>query len=159
MKEDKKLSRLIEFCGYGLYEPAKELIEQGVDINGLCHNMTPLLAAIYGRDIELIEFLIDCGANINTETDFVLYEAFDCLLINMIEEGLDKPNFEELEIIKLLVDKGAEVDRQNEIGESPLDLINKYVDNIESFERIKSFFRPIIPDIDNKVEFKIKHKL
>lgn len=159
MNEDSKLSSLIEFCGYGLYKPARELIEQGVNINGFCNNMTPLLAALYGQDIELIELLIDCGANINTETDFVLYEAFDCLLTNMIEEGLDKPNLEELEIIKLLVDKGAEVDRRNEFGESPLDLINKYAVNIESFERIKSIFRPIIPDIDNKVEFKIKHKL
>ena len=156
MDKDLKLDKLIEACGYGLLEPAKRLVEDGVNVNGYQNNLTPLIASIYGQNIELTEFLIKSGALINQGMHTVMHEAFDCILENMIAENLEKPDIDEFKIIEFLINEGGDVEKRNEVGESPLEAISRYASDNKSFERLKRIFRPIIPDIDKRIQFKKK---
>ncbi|BDD10839.1 hypothetical protein FUAX_32710 [Fulvitalea axinellae] len=65
MNKDLKLEALIEACGYGLLEPAKRLIDDGVNVNGYQDNLSPLIASVYGQNIALVELLVKSGAIIN----------------------------------------------------------------------------------------------
>ena len=157
MDRDLKLDELIEACGYGLLERAKRLIDDGVNVNGYRDNLTPLIASIYGQNIELTEFLIKSGAIINQGKHTSLHEAFDCMLMNMVDEGLEEPDLDELNIIELLINEGGDLGKINDIGISPLGFLNKHASNKETFEKMKDFFRSFIPDIDKKIEYKTKH--
>ena len=152
---DKKLYELIEACGYGLLEPAQKLISDGVNVNGFQNNFTPLIASICGQNIEVVELLINSGANINQENYTALHEAFDSILANMVNENVNEPDWDDLKIIELLINNGGDIEKEDETGKTPLEALNNYAANEETFEKMKSFFRSIIPDIDQRIEFNL----
>jgi ankyrin repeat protein len=156
MNKDQQLYDLIEACGFGLIEPAKRLIKEGADVNGFQHNYTPLIASICGQNPELVAWLIASGASINQEDHTALHEAFESILENLITEKLSEPDSDEMEIIALLIHAGGDIEKQNNLGASPLESLNKHAVDLESFEQMKDYFRKIVPDIDTKIKFKSK---
>ena len=74
LKNEDKLWELLEMCFYGHIDQVKRLLEEGVDINGIGYNgMSPLDAAKYGENDDIVEYLLNMGAkeklNSPDETD------------------------------------------------------------------------------------------
>jgi ankyrin repeat protein len=50
-------------CFYGHIDQVKRLLEEGVDLNGIGYNgMSPLDAAKYGENDDIVEYLLSMGA-------------------------------------------------------------------------------------------------
>ena len=87
------------------------LLAAGADVNQVTHyGWTPLLTAIQNRHYKLGAYLLDHGANPNIANNggwTPLYLATDNRNIEGGDYPVRKPDMDHLEIIKLLLDKGA----------------------------------------------------
>jgi ankyrin repeat protein len=100
---------------YGNYTIAKYLIDKGADVNirsAPGENETPLTLAARGGHMRICALLVAEGADINATEHSVGYSA--------LHEAVDKGN---INLIKLLISKGADVDLPARYGETPLHLI------------------------------------
>jgi ankyrin repeat protein len=136
-----ELERLDDFD----FDLVIDLVQRGADVriaDGLCQ-WTALHWASWGKNIELVELLLDKGADPNSKNengDTPLHKACfeNALEISklLIERGADVDakdvigltplhwavlHHNHIEIAKLLLDRGADVEAENEDGETPLD--------------------------------------
>ncbi|MEI7912451.1 MAG: ankyrin repeat domain-containing protein [Verrucomicrobiota bacterium] len=87
-------------AGNGHLETVKFLVEKGADVNAIMYcgtTETPLLNAVFGRNKEIVELLIDEGANINQT--FPRQESILDLAAQLGHTA----------IVKLLVERGADL--------------------------------------------------
>ena len=134
-------------------EAASKLIQNGADINehhGI--GIRPIFAAINSGNPKIVEFVVKQGANLNIENGKPLMEAIDIAIDGMIQDDLPEPTRESLEIVKILIEGGADLELENENGRRPVDVVTAYSHNDKSFALLKSFFRPIIPNIDDLIK-------
>lgn len=132
---------------------ALELIQNEADINekyGV--GIRPIISAINSGDKERLEFVIRNGADLDIDDGQPLYQAIDIAIDGMIQDELPKPSDESMKIIQILLDSGADLEIMNEKGKRPIDIIPLYAHNDRTFELLKSFFRPLIPDIDKLIK-------
>jgi ankyrin repeat protein len=116
----------------------------------------PIQRAINYDDPEMLKLVIDGGADVNIDLGdgwTPLHEAFDYAIDGMIQNSRDIPYPENLEMIRILVSNGADLDRKNLKGKTPLDSINTYSATKEGFASLMNIFRPIIPFIDQKISY------
>ena len=152
MSKRGKIDELLEMSFYGHLDQVKILVKEGVNVNGIGGNsMTPLFAALGGENYDIIQFLVNQGADINQGGWTLLHEAIDLAIDGMIQEETERPDANLLQIIKFLIDKGADLNKRDTKGNSPLDSIKSYAGDSKSFIKLKTFFRPIIPDIDGRL--------
>ena len=143
---DEKLTPLGRAAEYGHLEVVKYLVAEGADVNKAKQGgFTPLLRAAYQDHLEVVEFLLKNGANINED---IIYENRDIvkdpLIIAVYKGELDKvehlcKNYANshiyikdnlrravkigrVEMVKCLLDNGAEVDKANNIRYTLLHL-------------------------------------
>jgi ankyrin repeat protein len=94
-------------------ECAKYLLDSGANVNQVTHyGWTPLLTAIQNRHYKMSVYLLDHGANPNIANNggwTPLYLATDNRNIEGGDYPVRKPDMDHLENIKLLLDKGANV--------------------------------------------------
>lgn len=117
----------------------------------------PIQTAINSDDPEMLRLLIATGADVNVDLGdgwTPLHEAFDYAIDGMIQNDRDSPYLEVIEIIKILIDNGADLDKKNIKGETALDSISTYSGTREGFASLMNIFRPIIPNIDQKINYK-----
>ncbi len=140
------------------FEKVYELIqEEGVDINEKNGaDVKPIIAAINSDNPEMLSYIIAKGAEVNIDNGLPLYETIDYCIDAMIQDKRNEPYPEHLEMIKILLATGAQLDLKNERKERAIDLIVQYAYSEKSFNRLKSFFRPLIPEIDALVEGNFK---
>ncbi|RHZ77013.1 hypothetical protein Glove_186g137 [Diversispora epigaea] len=121
-------------AGDGDIDRVKEILNTGIspdiqDQNGY----TPLAAAVSYNRIELVEFLLTCGAN-----------------VNLCDNDGDSPLFlaETVEMVQKLLDNGADPYIANIEGKTPAQVIFE-----EGWLDVAEFLRSItgesIPEIDN----------
>ena len=84
----------------------------------------------------------------NVDHGSPLFEIIDYCIDGMIQNNRAEPYRESLQMLDLLLQNGADVELKNERGERPIDRITRYASDEKSFELLKSFFRPYIPEID-----------
>lgn len=115
-------------------EIAKLLLkEKGVNIDDETQRggETVLHIAIRERNMDMIKFLLDNGANVHNRTNTTLKNALD-MVIEYRED--DKVvGFNRLDVIKLLVDKGADIFDKNDSGSTILFSIT----NDDSIDLVK----------------------
>ena len=102
-------------------------IANGVDVNfkaeGNGTYPSALATAMSERRLDIVELLLNAGADPNLSFDGEIYE--DRFLVNVQEITVvfwtvrsDKPI--DLKILKLLIDKGANINKANSLGNTPL---------------------------------------
>ena len=120
-----------------------------MEINGKYeHWIRPIISAINADAPKTLEFVIEHGADVNFDQGGPLYEAIDCCIDGMIQNNRKKPYTQSLEMVNILLNNGADIESKNANGERPIDVTCSYAQNSDSHNRLKSFFRPLIPNID-----------
>ena len=126
-------------------EPVKFLIDHGAYINlSDTSGATPLLNAIANYNYDIIKLLINAGADVNICDRFNSSPLYHCVVNSgdlvffndyiFKDNKKDKPtkkeeedNNNKLEIIGLLIDKGADMNHLNDDGVSPI--LQSIIDN------------------------------
>ncbi len=136
----KFVGPLLEACLQGQVENAKLLLDAGADISATDKfDVTTLMLAVSARSLPLVQFLISRGANIegcDAQGQTALFCAaisrpmfFETethksgITLRTVEArvGFDDPVMES--IIKLLLERGADLNRRNGIGRTPLTYV------------------------------------
>jgi len=107
---------MVESFELGDLEFVKKLVEEG-KINEKINNRTPVYLATYYYQPELIEYLVENGADLNILSG----ENDDPPIFNIIDVG-------DIEILDYLITSGAEVNIYNMNGITPLLLAASYSD-------------------------------
>jgi uncharacterized protein len=112
-KDGGGLTPLVYAAREGCLECAKTLVEAGADVNQPTHyGWTPLLTATQNRHYLLGKYLLDHGADPNKANNggwTPLYLATDNRNIEAGDYPVRAPDMDHLDFIKLLIDKGANV--------------------------------------------------
>ena len=114
-------------------ESVKVLLDAGADINQTTgYGWSPLLTATQNRYYKLAAYLLERGANVNLTNSggwSPLYLATDNRNIENGDYPVRKPDMEHLEFIKLLIDKGANVNhRVRDSSETRTVFTNQWLD-------------------------------
>ena len=114
-------------------ESVKVLLAAGADINQTTgYGWSPLLVATQNRYYRLAAYLLDRGANVNLANSggwSALYLATDNRNIENGDYPVRKPDMDHLEFIKLLIDKGADVNhRVKDSTETRTVFTNQWLD-------------------------------
>ncbi len=135
------------------FNEALKLIKAGNGINekyGI--GIRPIIAAINSDIPECLRFVIQNGADVNIDSGQPLHEVIDYCIDGMIQNNRSEPYPEALQMLQILLDNGADLQIENKNRKRPIDLITAYSHNQEIFERLKSIFRPLIPQIDELIK-------
>src|SRR5688572_16726245 len=106
------LTALVFAAREGDLESARKLIAAGADVNQTTeYGWTPLLTAVNNRNYQVAKLLIEHGADVNLANKggwTPLYLATDNRNIEGGDYPVPKPDMDHLELIRLLLEKGAD---------------------------------------------------
>jgi len=112
-KDGGALTPLVFAARQDCLECVKALVDSGADVNQKTHyGWTALLTATQNRHYKLATYLLEKGANPNIQNNggwSALYLATDNRNIEGGDYPVRKPDMDHLDFIKLLIDKGANV--------------------------------------------------
>lgn len=114
----------------------KYLVRKGADLSKCDEDgMTPLMNAVFYGRIEIVRFLLESGADADQRREGIdnvdgLFNEFECVLTMACYTKSDKmtgwtPNSNNPEIVKLLLDYGADPVREYNLKYCPLDMARK----------------------------------
>ena len=117
-KDDDGINALVYASTYNDEEMVKFLLEKGADANTVCEienehtdiASTPLMNAAYRGNTNIINMLLENGANINYTTDF----GMTALIM--------AASFNQFEAAKILLENNADTSMTDEYGRTALDL-------------------------------------
>ena len=117
-KDDDGINALVYASTYNDEEMVKFLLEKGADANTVCEienehtdiASTPLMNAAYRGNTNIINMLLENGANINYTTDF----GMTALIM--------AASFNQFEAAKILLENNADTSITDEYGRTALDL-------------------------------------
>ena len=121
------------------YENVRLIIEKDIDLNYSDHGMTALMWAVTNQNYDIVKYFIENGADLSAKsnkgnTPFLLYFVIG--------------NIVDIEILKLLIEKGCDVNTKNYSEESALHFVLK---NRFDFEHLKIL-------VENGADINVKDK-
>ena len=132
-RKNRAANKLNEKLGdaalFGKLNKVKQLLNEGADPNAIteCGKSPLMLAAMYGHKAA-IETLLDAGADPNLQGDEEFDEGQTALMY--IASSFFASN--RAEVIKFLVERGADVNIQNNEGETALMLAGDFTDAVKA---------------------------
>jgi ankyrin repeat protein len=102
---------LLAAVSHGQIDIARYLVEHGAQVNSTRNENSPLETAIYNKDLPMIQYLLTCGAHVN---------ALNSMGLTFLHQAALQDS---LDIVKLLVNAGADCNMLNEFDELILDYI------------------------------------
>jgi hypothetical protein len=89
--------------------------------------ITPLIAAIFANNYDIVKLLINNGANVNDDIQYDLYHSITPLLAAVNNSNHEKVNGEEnyrvsYNIVQLLIDREANVSQLSKDGANPIEI-------------------------------------
>ena len=104
----------------------KILLKKGANINETDKNgVSPLHRAVRYRNPKVVEFLIKRGANVNYADKRNASTALHKAVFNSGAPSTKRKSEEAIEIIKILLDNGANPNLKNNKGKLPIDYVKK----------------------------------
>ena len=133
VKDGGALTPLVYAVRSNDLDSVKALLEAGADVNQTTgYGWSPLLVATQNRYYKLGAYLLDHGANVNLANKggwTPLYLATDNRNIESGDYPVRKPDMDHLDYIKLLIDKGADVNaRMKDSTETRTVFTNQWLD-------------------------------
>ncbi|PTY41398.1 ankyrin repeat domain-containing protein [Brachyspira hampsonii] len=132
-KDDDGINALVYASTYNNEEMVKLLLEKGADANTVCEienehtdiSSTPLMNAAYRGNTNIINMLLENGADINYTTDY----GMTALMM--------AASFNQFEAAKVLLENNADTSVTDEYGRTALDLAKSedYKDIVELLEK------------------------
>ena len=132
-KDDDGINALVYASTYNNEEMVKFLLEKGADANTVCEienehtdiASTPLMNAAYRGNTNIINMLLENGADINYTTDY----GMTALMM--------ASSFNQFEAAKVLLENNADTSVTDEYGRTALDLskLEDYKDIVELLEK------------------------
>ena len=144
-KDINGVTPLLIACERNDINIVKHLVENGANVNEKNRfEITPLITACQKNDIEIVKYLVQKGADINAKNDdaitplMIACQGNDIKIMkNLFEKGEFEKKFYNtvdvkinIEIVKYLVEKGANVNAKNYNRSTPL-IIACYENDIE----------------------------
>ncbi len=135
-------------------ERLKQLMEQGANLEGQVDGWTPLLRAAYEGNTEILNYLLDQGANIDfkdqaqsTPLDWAITNNNTDIARILVERGADIEASDEddytplmitvaegnFDIVRILLDKGSNIEARDKQGKTSL-ILAIYEENIRMVE-------------------------
>ncbi|OUL34366.1 hypothetical protein BV372_14115 [Nostoc sp. T09] len=117
-EQNTAVEKLLDAAMYGNLKQVQQLIASGVDVNAIAScDRTALSLAIQGGHISVIQALLDAGANPNLpdETDDGLPDTSPLMQAGITFFATNRP-----EMVRLLIQRGANVNQQDIQGQTAL---------------------------------------
>ena len=100
-------------------EAVKLLIDKGVDIKYTDESgFTLLHTAACASSVQVAEFLIENGLNLNSKNKFLATPLHCAAMVGTMTDSQKKES--NIEMVKLLIDKGADINPRDVRGQTPL---------------------------------------
>lgn len=132
-------------------ESGQLLLDKGAGINAKYGELGfyPVYSALNTNNPYILKFVIQNGADVNIEQGLPLFEAIDSAIDGMRQNNLEFPDANSMEMIKILLDNAADPELKDNSNKRPINALRHYANgNTERLELLKTFFRPLFPNID-----------
>nr|CAI5860274.1 unnamed protein product [Callosobruchus analis] len=125
---DELEKKILDACENGKLEEVKKILENRPDLVGARDKdgYTPLHRACYSNNIEVVRYLIECGADIGAKTEVQWQPLHSCCQWN------------HKECAWLLIQNGADVNAQSEGSQTPLHIAASHGANYETVQLLLS---------------------
>jgi len=138
----------------------KNLLDNGADVNTVYDDAcTPLLIATYNGDIHCIKILLEYGADVNEVNEFdgdtplfitIKYNNSNYFEILLHGAYKKRGKYEDyIERIKLLLEYGADVNKENNDSEIPINYVLKYngVNDCDTLLLLDAIYKDIVDKV------------
>lgn len=133
----------------------EDIIDDDLEKNQLLARLA-METALNGDDPELLASVIRTGADVNIDLGdgwTPLHYAMDLAIDGMIQNERELPYPAALEMIRLLVTNGADLQQRNGEGKTALDAINTYAGSEQAFQSLVAIFQDVIPFLSDRLRY------
>jgi ankyrin repeat protein len=113
-------------------------------------------SALHSEDPEMLEQVILAGGDVNADLGdgwTPMHFAMDLAIDGMLQNNRESPYPEAIQMIRILVSNGADLEKRNREGKTPLDSINTYAGTEQGFSSLIAMFRGVIPSLDERIQY------